>query len=103
MFIQGIIRGSDKYWIELVSPWELNDSEDQNLLYDNIFVFYMRILYSKSYFFITQWDRSISYKILLWMWLRENLVLKSLKYVNTSPQQTHLHLFQGATVMYYRA
>lgn len=63
----------------------------------------MRILYSKNYFFITQWDRSISYKILPWMWLRENLVLKPLKYVNTSPQQTHLHLFQGAKVTYYRA
>lgn len=48
MFIQGIIRGSDTYWIEFVSPWEPNNSEDQNLLYDNIFVFCMRILYSKS-------------------------------------------------------
>lgn len=33
------------------------------------------------------------------MWLRESPVLKPLKYVNTSPQQTHLRLFQRAKVI----
>lgn len=33
------------------------------------------------------------------MWLRENPILKPLKYVNTSPQQTHLHLFHCAKVI----
>lgn len=50
-------------------------------------------------FFITQWEGDISYKILLWMWLRKNPILKSLKYVNTSPQEIHLYLFQCAKVI----
>lgn len=50
MFTQGIIRGSNTYWIESVSLWEPKDSEDQNPLCDNIFVFCMRILYTKLIF-----------------------------------------------------